>query len=289
MDLNQVMQKIYPKAHIDVRTEPKYFKFVQSNVLNKMKKIPLLILFAVSFLFCSIVHGQKLTLGVKGGLCFPSLTGGTSGNPTFDSNSLKYGVESGIFGEYHVSEKLSYSMGIEYSLQGGLNLFKSFPTPSNLSASGLGNYLYSDFKSDINLNYILVPFLVRKTWKINHKFRIYAGAGPCLAVLFKANRSISSGPIYEDQARTTMISIPLQMIDNSGAQKLNAYNVGLNGLLGLSCKLNNKESVFIEIGAVNTFFAIQENVANGACKTFSEMVTIGYAFTYKQHYKNRYH
>jgi len=77
------MQKIYPKAHIDVRTEPKYFKFVQSNVLNKMKKIPLLILIAVSFLFCSIVHGQKLTLGVKGGAMFSLSDGRNLRQPHF--------------------------------------------------------------------------------------------------------------------------------------------------------------------------------------------------------------
>lgn len=267
------------------------------NILNlskpyeliKMNKIPFLIIFVVLILFCSTLDAQRITVGVKGGLCFSGLSGGTSNNPTFDSNSFKLGGELGIYGEYHISEKLSYSLGIEYSLQGGLNKFKAFPVPASLVQPGLGPYLYSDFKSDINLNYVLVPLLVRKNWKISHKFRIYAGAGPCLGVLFSANRTISSDKIYEDPEKTVPATSTLASLDINGTQKLNAYNVGLNGILGISYKINKKEAVFIEISAANTFFPIQENSVYGASKPFSEMVTVGYAFTYKQHYKNRYH
>jgi len=255
----------------------------------QMKKIPFLIIFVVLYLFCNTLEAQKLTLGSKAGLSFPWLTGGTSNNPTFDSNSFKSGGEFGIYGEFHLSEKLSYSMGIEYSLQGGLNKFQAYPTPSSLVTTGFGPYLYSDFKSEINLNYLLVPILIRQSWKINQKYRIYAGAGPLFGLLLNANRTITSGSIYLDKEKTDLTSITLQTLESTGTQKLNAYNVGLNGILGLSCKLNSKEAIFIEIGAANTFLPMQENSSNGKSQTFSEMVTVGYAFTYKQHYKNRYH
>ena len=144
------------------------------NILNlskpyeliKMNKIPFLIIFVVLILFCSTLDAQRITVGVKGGLCFSGLSGGTSNNPTFDSNSFKLGGELGIYGEYHISEKLSYSLGIEYSLQGGLNKFKAFPVPASLVQPGLGPYLYSDFKSDINLNYLSVPVLARQLAKL---------------------------------------------------------------------------------------------------------------------------
>jgi len=254
-----------------------------------MKKITFLVLFAGLHLICTTLYAQRITLGVKGGVSFPGLSGGKTDNPTFDSNSFKVGGDFGVFGEYHVSAKLSYSLGVEYSSQGGLNRFQAFPINTTLVQSGIGSYLYSDFKSNMNLNYVLVPLLIRQSWKMNNKFRLYAGAGPFIGILLNANRTISSGLIYENQNKTIPVSIPLQTLDASGTQKLNAYNVGLNGILGLSCKLNKKEAIFIEMGADYAFLPIQNNSVNGVSRPFSETITVGYAFTFKEHYKNRYH
>ena len=254
-----------------------------------MKKITFLIAFIDLLLICTTLYAQRITLGAKGGVSFPDLSGGTVNNPTYDSNSFKTGEEFGIYGEYHVSAKLSYSLGIEYSSQGGLNKFQAFPTPVSSVQSGFGPYFYSDFKSDMNLNYLLVPLLVRESWNINRKFRFYAGAGPFIGLLLNANRTISSGTIYEDRAKTIQVTIPLGSVNSTSTQELNAFNLGLNGLIGLSCKLNKKEAIFIEIGAIYTFLPIQRSSVNGNSKPFSETITVGYAFTFKEHYKNRYH
>jgi len=254
-----------------------------------MKKNLILIFITGLFFLGNDLCGQKLTLGAKGGVSFPGLSGGTANNPTYDSNSLKTGGEFGMYGEYHVSAKLSFSLGIEYSSQGGLNKFQAYPTPASLVQTGIGQYLYSDFKSDMNLNYLLFPLLVRESWHINRKFRFYAGAGPFLGLLLNANRTISSGSIYEDQGKTIPSVIPLGSLENTGIQKLNAYDVGINGLFGLSCKLNKKEVLFIEIGANYAFLPIQQSSVNGASRPYSESITVGYAFTFKEHYKNRYH
>ena len=289
MDLAQVLQKIFLKENPDVSINPKYPKFVRSYELNKMKKNLLLLFVTALSLSGNALYGQRITLGAKGGFSFPSLSGGTANNPTYDSNSFKTGEDLGVYGEYHVSSKLSFSLGIEYSTQGGLNKFQAYPIPANLVQTSNGPYLYSDFKSDMNLNYLLLPLLVRQSWQINNKFRLYAGAGPFISILLNANRTISSGSIFEDQGKTTQSIIPLGSLENTGIQKLNAYNVGLNGLIGLSCKLNKKESIFIEIGANYAFLPIQQSSVNGASKPYSESITVGYAFTFKEHYKNRYH
>ena len=289
MDLGQVVQKKFLKENPDVSINPKYPKFVKPYELNNMKKLSFLIVFAGLYLICTTLYGQRITLGAKGGLSFPGLSGGTANNPTYDSNSFKTGEDFGIYGEYHNSAKLSYSIGIEYSSQGGLNRFQAFPTNTTSVQSGIGPYLYSDFKSNMNLNYVLVPLLVRESWNINRKFRFYAGAGPFIGLLLNANRTISSGNIYEDQKKTIQVTIPPGSLYNTDIQKLNAYNLGLNGLLGLSFKLNKEEAIFIEAGANYAFLPIQQSSVNGASKPYSETITVGYALTFKEHYKNRYH
>ena len=254
-----------------------------------MKKYLLLIIVAALFLSGNALFGQRITLGAKGGLSFPGLSGGTVNNPTYDSNSFKSGGDFGIYGEYHVSQKLSYSLGIEYSSMGGLNKFQAFPTPANLVESGLGPYLYSDFKSNMTLNYLLIPLLIRQNWKINDKFRFYAGAGPFIGLLFSAFRTTSSDTIFIDKGKKSPAGALLQTAVSTGSQKLNAYNVGLNGILGLFCRLNKKEAIFIEIGANYAFLPIQQSSANGASKPYSKTITVGYALTFKERYKNRYH
>jgi len=289
MDLAQVLQKIFLKENPDVSINRKYPKFVKPYELNKMKNNLLLIFVTVIFLSGNALYGQRITLGAKGGLSFPGLSGGKASNPTYDSNSFKTGEDFGVYGEYHVSSKLSFSLGIEYSSQGGLNKFQAFPTPASLVQTGNGPYYYSDFKSDMNLNYLMFPFLIRESWYLKRKFCFYAGVGPVIGLLLNANRTISSGTIYEDQSRNTVAAIALQSLDSTGTQKLNSNNIGLNGLLGLSCKLNKKEVLFIEIGANYAFLPIQQSSVYGASRPFSETITVGYAFTFKQHYKNRYH
>ena len=166
-------------------------------------------------------------------------------------------------------------------MQGGLNKFKSI-IPIK------GDTVYSNFKSDMNLDYLSVPILARQSWKINKKISIYAGVGPIIDFLIKANRTISSDSIFTNHMKTKPSNFTIQSIVGSGSQAINSMNIGVNGILGLSYKINRKEAIFIEIGAIYALSPIQYNSENGSNYPFSAMITVGYAFTYKEHYKNRY-
>jgi len=167
-----------------------------------MKKSTFKLTLITLLLLCNNLHAQRITLGVKGGLSIPTISGGTSNNPLFDSNSFKIGGDFGIYGEYNLSATFSYSIGIEYSSQGGLNKFQAYPTPPDWTQYGFGASVYSNFKSEIQLNYLIIPILARQHWRINNKYNIYAGVGPFLGYLLNANRRVTSGPIYSDQKRT---------------------------------------------------------------------------------------
>ncbi len=237
---------------------------------------------------CNTIHAQKITLAAKGGITIPGLKGSSSDNLFFDSNSFKSGKNFGIFGEYHFNSAFSLSVGVEYLELGGLNKFRTVNHSITDNSYDYGT-LYSNFKSDITLNYLSVPVLARYSWKLNKSFRMYAGMGPAINFLMKAGRKISSDTIYLDQNRTIRSPISLQTIVGSDAQALNGMTIGVEGLLGISCRLNKKEAIFAELNAVYGLAHIQQNSANGHTHLFSEIITIGYAFTINESYKNRYH
>ncbi len=254
-----------------------------------MKNIaPLLFIIALTFPYSNL-KAQRLTLGAKGGMNSSSLTGTNSDNPFFGSNTLKIGKEFGIHGELHVTPTLSYSIGIEYSTQGGLNKFTTLTTPQSFTPSSLFPKLYSNFSSDINLNYILFPVLIRQRLKINTNLSAYGGIGPCFGLLVSANRDeISDENIYTDPEKKNKLPYTLQEVLGNSSQKLNGLNLGLNGILGLSYKLNKKEAIFIEMGIYYGMSPIQNSNADGTSNPLAKMISFGYAYTLKEHYKNRY-
>jgi len=254
-----------------------------------MERIFLVLTIALIILFGTNLHAQKLTLGAKGGITMPGFTGGSAAYPLFSSNSTMIGGDFGIYGEYHLSRAFSISLGVEYSSEGGLNKFQVYPIPSDVLPTGISTYLYSDFNCETKLNYLLLPLLVRDHWKITDKISAYAGIGPFIGILIHATRGFTnSGGIFSDPDKQIPYSSQLLVNSYNGNTPLNSLDLGVKGLIGISYQLTKKEAVFIEAGATRGFTKIQAQASDGSSYNLAKVITIGYAYTFKERYKNRY-
>ena len=67
--------------------------------------------------------------------------------------------------------------------------------------------IYSDYKFESKLDYVLVPVLARYSWQKSKRSRmkVHVALGPFAGYLLKANDVRSYFATYEDEARTTLI------------------------------------------------------------------------------------
>ena len=98
----------------------------------------------------------------------------------------------------------------------------------------------------------------------------------------------NNGSIYTDADKKITLPYSLQSVLGNASQKINGLNLGINGILGLSYKINKSEALFVELGVYYGLSGIQNSNADGTSNPLSEMISVGYAYTLKEHYKNRY-
>lgn len=257
---------------------------------------------AIGLLFFSgNAEAQKVSVGIKGGLSIPNLTAGSGSdkNPLNEGYSSSFGPDFGIFTEIKFSKLFSLQPEIEYSSQGGKkDGFQALTTPSQLApvftAMGMTvpTYLYADYKSKAQFNYLMVPVLSKFGWDLGKQspFRVYVAAGPFVGFLLNAHQKISGGTsaVYYDNAAQNRVKIP----DQTGAlndlslpfdsnqnikDQLHKTNVGLEGEAGISYKIG-RSNIFIEGGGNYGFLNIQKGTANGKNNVGAGTVMIGYAY-----------
>ena len=239
----------------------------------------------VLLVLCYNLQGQNVTIGAKGGFSIPNLSAGGSQNPLNSGYSSRFGYDYGVYGEYHLSNLFSLSVGAEYSSQGGVkNKFQAYATPPELSSVVTSPYLYADFKSEAKINYLLVPVLARFNWAIwkSRPAKFYLAAGPFAGFLLNAHQVTSgSSIIYLDEGRTMPLSPQSQSFDANTNIKndLYTFNLGIDGVAGISYNLTPKQLLFIEGGVNYGFLSIQKGNANGKNYTGAGVLTLGYAIT----------
>lgn len=238
------------------------------------------------FVLCGHLYGQNLTIGAKGGFSIPNLSAGGSQNPLNSGYSSRFGADYGMYGEYHFSKLFSLTVGAEYSSQGGVkNKFQAYPTPPELSSVVSSPYLYANFKSEAKINYLLVPVMARFSWDIwkTCPAKFYVAAGPFAGFLLNAHQVTSgSSVVYLDAGMTTPLSPQPQSFDANTTIKNDLYkfNLGIDGVVGISYNLTPRHLAFIEGGANYGFLSIQKGSANGKNYTGAGVLTLGYAYTF---------
>ena len=234
------------------------------------------------------LHSQELTLGVKGGLSIPNLTGGGTENPLNAGYSSRLGANYGVYGEYHLSDMFSITLGVEYSSQGGKkNKFQALAVPAEMVSLLPPNtpYLYADYNSEAILDYLLVPVMGRFSRKLTatSPIKVYAAVGPFAGFLLKAHQVTSGSSImYMDAGGTMPVTVQPQSFDSDTNIKdqLRTFNTGVIGFIGIAYQISSNNSIFIEGGGNYGFISIQKGTANGNNYTGAGVVTVGYAYSF---------
>ncbi|HEY0298389.1 MAG TPA: outer membrane beta-barrel protein, partial [Arachidicoccus sp.] len=175
---------------------------------------------------CTVItmnaKSQNVSIGVRGGLTIPNLTGG-GGTPLSEGYSTRAATGFGVFAEFKVNKLFSIQPMLEYSQEGAKkNGMQAFPLDADqiqeiAQQTGANvEYLYANFKSTAKLNYLMLPVLAKFGWNLGHQshWRIYADVGPYAGWLLNAHQVQTGGiqQIYADKAAT----IPVPSEDGEG-------------------------------------------------------------------------
>lgn len=235
-------------------------------------------------------YARNIGLGIKGGISLSNLSAGSSGsNPLNSGYSSLLAPDAALFTEIKLSGLLSVAPTLEYSSQGGnKNGMQAFPTPSQAGAyypSGTApTYLYANFKNKIELNYLMLPVLIKLNWNFEYlPLRVYIDGGPFASYLINAKQiSTGSGQIYTDQAGKEPLPIGSQSFNHTMDLRgqLQTLNYGVEGNIGMAVKLDKIDAtfVFIEIGGNYGLRNIQKDPSNGKNNTGAAVVSIGYSY-----------
>jgi len=233
------------------------------------------------------------TVGIRGGLSIPNLTGGgsSSENPLNTGYSSRLGADVAIDAEFRISKLFSIQPALEYSSQGGKkNGMQAFPTPSSYAPYfqpyPAPTYLYANFNNSSKLNYLMLPVLAKFGWDFSKSspLRFYLDAGPFFGLLLSAKQTTSgSSDVYTLNPSTgayQQISPSAEPFNATTDIKddLHTFNFGIEGNVGFAYKLHNG-AIFIEGGGNYGFLNIQKGTANGKNETGAGTVAIGYSFS----------
>lgn len=264
-----------------------------------MRKYAILLVVINLIGFSCNLSAQNFSLGVKGGLSIPNLTGGGDATPLSEGYMSRTGPDFSIFGEYRISKLVSVSLGLEYSSQGGKKDKKdkngnpqAFVDPQLtqlLANYGMDvHYFYADYKSVAKMNYLLVPVLAKFSWKLSNSrpLKFYFAVGPFAGLLLNAHQETSgSSIIYRNKDRATLPLPGFDVAQSFDAKidikdELRDFNFGINGFVGFSYGLSSTNSLFVEGGGNYGFISIQKDPDNGKNCTGAGVVSLGYAHSF---------
>lgn len=259
-----------------------------------MKVYKILPVLSLMFFAFSDVSGQTTSIGVRGGMSIPNLTGGSSlENPLNSGFKSRVGGDAAIFADFGITPTFSIRPMIQFSQQGGKkDGFQAYPTPSEVAPlfaqmeMPVPPYLYATFKNTAKFNYILIPVLANFGWNLSAQspIRLHVNAGPFAGFLLSAHQvTAGQSDIYMDDKGLAQLPIPgggKQSFDAKTNIKddLKTFNAGVEANVGVGYKLGRSSNIFIEGGFNYGFIKIQKGEANGKNNTGAGTVSLGYAY-----------
>ena len=291
-----------------------------------MKKVIIVVSQCVAMiLLASGAFAQKVELGVKGGLNIPNLTSGGKDTPVSEDYSSIQSAGGGVFVEFCFTKTFSLQTGLEYSRQGGkkdgvqalpaapiyAGAAAENPAFSQMSSFMPNDYLYADFKSEAQFDYLMLPVQAKFGWNFTSTspFRVYVGAGVFGSYLMSAKRvSTGKSAFYADERRTSLANyastthgaiinampeIQQQMLlggitaFGNSVNDLNRTqtitddirrgNFGLIGSIGISWKISDRHKIFLEGGGNYGLAQVQKDEINGQNRIGAASVMLGYS------------
>jgi hypothetical protein len=253
------------------------------------KKLILMVTFLIGYIFitqyCSAQ--SNLSLGIKAGIDIPNLK--ASGNdPVSKGWSSRLGPYAGIIAELQLNHRFSLQSELNYSSQGGkkngtqaisssqLAKYFGIPLPSNAPS-----YVYISCKSEVKLNYIELPILLKVNFSLGKIVAFFGDVGFYAGYLINAkNVTKGSSKIYFDENLTQPLpetpEAVLFNINMNLKDDLKKFNFGIQGGLGLSLSLSDRSRLLLMAGGNYGLVHIQKDKANGSNNTGAATITLGY-------------
>ena len=251
-----------------------------------MKNYILISVLPVMVLSANLSFAQTpVDIGLKAGLSIPNLTSGNSANPVNSGYNSRLGADAAVHAEFHLSKHFSIEPGLEYSEQGGKkDGVQAFAVPADMveqfPAGEVPPYLYANYKSEVKINYLMLPILAKYRFDLRKHWDAYAAGGPFASLALSAKDVTNGSSItYLDKQQTQPVSSETHSFDNTEniRKDLHHFDAGISGHLGIDYKLANG-SLFIEGGGNYGLIDIQKDGTNGKNKTGAAVINLGYQF-----------
>jgi hypothetical protein len=230
------------------------------------------------------ISAQTPWVGLHGGLSIPDLSGG-SGNQLSTGYTSRLAANFGLQGEWHVYQRFSIEVELNYAGQGGqrngVQPITNLP-PSLAAEVPPGDYLYANFKNKAVLNYLELPVMARFSW--GRTLIFYANGGPYMGYLLHAEeKTKGTSTIYED-AKGDPLTIqgypvpPQDFTANTDiTSSIKRFNVGATGGVGLALPLAPRDKVFFDARFEYGFINIQKSSVDGTNNTGNVLLSLGYS------------
>lgn len=231
----------------------------------------------------SLQAQQNVSIGVRGGLTIPNLTG-SGGTPLSEGYSTRMALGFGVFAEFRVSKLFSIQPMLEYSQEGAKkNGMQAFPLTEEQSeefGDQAPQYLYANYKSIAKLNYLMLPVLAKFGWDLGQqsRWRIYVDAGPYAALLLNAHDIQKGGvqTVYMDKDGKQPVAQANFDTTENIKDHIHKGNFGVEGNVGIAYRFK-RSAIFLEGGGNYGLLNIQKYAEDGKNHSGAATVMIGYA------------
>jgi len=238
----------------------------------------------------------EIKIGGKVGYSLGSLTSSTESIYTDDYESIS-GIDFGLTFEFKLTALISMQTELNYTHRGGeRNGLQPVPTNANPDIEYLNDFvfpfiglapitnenpLYATFNSEVDLQYIEVPALLKFGWGDNLRFS--AAIGPYVGILLKATQVTSgTSQFYLDSEGTIPLDfVPAVSFDAETNIKDDLKTVNFGGTLaiGISKKLGDTGQLFVDARISYGINSIQIKDVYGESNVGGVIFSAGYAYT----------
>jgi|APCry1669189567_1035234.scaffolds.fasta_scaffold10895_3 hypothetical protein len=242
------------------------------------------LLLLVGFGWSGILLAQeKISVGFQGGINAPGLVV-RSANPVVDGYKTKLSAYFGLMAEEGLSKKWSLVEEIDYA---NMTITKSgaqvIPRSAydNLNLENVSSYphLYATFDSKIQTKYIELPVMLKYSVYEDEQVSFYVNGGPFAGIMFYGNATTQGlSGVYKNPAHSGQ---PLFTISFNQNQNLidwfHPLNFGVKLGAGLTVK-GDAGDFFVNLNSSLGLMNIEESTGDGASKTKSLVLAVGYLF-----------
>jgi len=198
-----------------------------------MKKILLLV--AIGIIISNLTLAQnKYFFGINGGTTYSNLRG----NEMLDDNKYEFGYLIGVSFDYYLKEDLS--------LKANLNFERKSSSREENFMSESGDDMHP-LKFRLNVDYLLLPVLIKYDFGINNNF--YINGGPFIGYQLSSKAKSDDMPTQDLSGKKLDLGLTLGMGTVFSINETNDISVELRDNLGL---INTADRPVMNDGSIKT-------------------------------------